>query len=137
MLATDLDQRISQLLAEWAERPFAWGQTDCCQFARAAFLKIHGVDLIPPAYTTEKQALRALKALGGYAGLLSSNKLQQRPILAARRGDFLIIAHKAAGFFDAGLAVCTGLQAHSTTKRGLIEVGREHWQECWGVAENA
>jgi hypothetical protein len=136
MSQTGLDHKLSMLVAEWSARPFAWGTTDCCQFARAAAMALHGIVVPhPPAYTSEREALRTIRALGGYTGLLQSAGLVQRPTLAsARRGDFVTFDHLEPGLFTEGLALVTGAEAHATTRIGLISVGRRQWLECWGVA---
>lgn len=131
--ATDLDQRLSALVGEWSARPFVWGMTDCCQFARAAAWQLHGLVVDSPAYISERDALRAFKRLGGYAGLLRSAGLQQRPPAAARRGDFVLFAHDGPGLFAQGLAVVTGTHAHAPTATGLVALERGAWVECWGV----
>jgi len=131
--ATALDIQLAALVNQWRVRPFQWGVTDCCQFARAAALMLHGVATPSPLYGTEREAFRAVAALGGYPGILKAAGFVRRPVQAARRGDFVVVLH-AAGLFEAGLAVVTGAQAHTTTRVGLLAVPRSVWQECWGVA---
>jgi hypothetical protein len=132
---TGLDHKLALLVAEWKARPFEWGTTDCCQFARAAAWRLHGIVVEPPAYRSEREALRTIRALGGYTGLLQSAGLLQRPALAAaRRGDFVTFSHLAPGLFTEGLALVTGVEAHATTRIGLIGIGRRKWLQCWGVA---
>lgn len=132
--ATQLDQRLSALINEWSARPFAWGVTDCCQFARAAAFSLHGLVVDAPSYISERDALRTLARLGGYAGLLRRAGLQPRPLAAARRGDFVLYRHEGPGLFEQGLAVVTGTHAHAPTRLGLIALDRSAWHECWGVS---
>jgi hypothetical protein len=135
MSQTGLDHKLALLVGEWAARPFAWGTTDCCQFARAAAMALHGIVVNPPAYNSEREALRTIRALGGYTGLLQSAGLVQRATLAsARRGDFVTFDHLAPGLFTEGLALVTGVEAHATTRIGLISISRRKWVQCWGVA---
>lgn len=134
-MVQNLDQTLAALLAEWRSRPFAWGTADCCQFAREAAWRVHGIVVDPPAYVSERDAVRTLRRLGGYPGLLQSAGLQRRrALIAARRGDFVIFAHEGPGLFDQGIALVTGIQAHAPTSVGLLSIDRKQWVECWGVA---
>lgn len=135
--ATDLDQRLAAFVAAWQARAFAWGQSDCCQFAREAACALHGLRVQSPAYASERGAVRVLRRLGGFAGLLQSHGLQERPVRAARRGDFVVYKNAGAGLFDRGLALVTGPQAHAPSGAGLVSVDRGLWLQCWGVVENA
>lgn len=132
MNATTLDRDLSALVAEWSARPFQWGITDCCQFARAAAWTIHGVVVDSPAYISEREAFRVLGRLGGYAGLLRGAGFTGRPLAAASRGDFVVFEHKGPGLFAHGLAVVTGTHAHAPTRLGLLALDRSLWLECWG-----
>lgn len=132
--ATQLDQCLAALVAEWSARPFIWGVTDCCQFARAAAWRLHTIVVDAPAYISERDALRVFKRLGGYASILRGAGLQQRPLEAARRGDFVLYAHEGPGLFTQGLALVTGTHAHAPTRLGLVALSRRAWVECWGVA---
>lgn len=134
MQATQLDQQLAALVAEWRARPFAWGSTDCCQFARAAAWVLHGVAVESPTYSTERAAARALRERGGFAGLLCAAGLQERPLAQARRGDFVLFKHGEPGLFNTGLALVTGERAHAPTRIGLIDIRRRQWLQCWGVA---
>jgi hypothetical protein len=133
MTPVDMDAEISALLGRWRNRPFVWGTSDCCQFAREAAWSLHGLAVDAPAYVSERDAVRALRALGGYVGLMRVAALQQRPLTAARRGDFVIFAHEGPGLFDQGIALVTGIQAHAPTATGLVSLDRSSWVECWGV----
>lgn len=132
--ATHIDTTIAALLEEWGARRFQWGLTDCCQFARAAAWRLHGIAVDTPAYINEREAVRALEGLGGYIGLMRLAKLHQRPVQAARRGDFAVFEHPGPGLFDRGLALVTGTHAHAPTTTGLIGIARGRWIEVWGVA---
>lgn len=37
-----IDQKLFDLFAAWQSRPFAWGVTDCCQWAATAAQQLHG-----------------------------------------------------------------------------------------------
>ena len=133
--ATTLDRDLSALVAEWSARPFQWGITDCCQFARAAAWQIHGIAVDSPHYISERDAARVLARLGGYAGLLRAAGLHGRAPSAARRGDFIVFEHNAPGLFKHGLGVVTGTHAHAPTRIGLLAIERSAWVQCWGPAD--
>jgi hypothetical protein len=133
----NMDQHMAALLAEWGARPFAWGTTDCCQFARAAAWQIHRVAVDAPAYNSERGARRVLDGMGGYAGLMHRAGFHARPLAAARRGDFVVVEHKGPGLFLHGLGLVTGLQAHAPTRLGLLALDRTVWLECWGPTQPA
>lgn len=129
-----LDQTIADLVVDWSARPFAWGTADCCQFAREAAWRLHGLAVDAPAYVSERDAVRALRRLGGYTGLMIGAGLQRRrALIAARRGDFVIFSHEGPGLFDQGIALVTGELAHAPTAVGLLGIPRRQWVECWGV----
>jgi hypothetical protein len=129
------DQPIADLVAEWRGRPFDWGTSDCCQFARAAAWKLHGIAVDAPNYISERDAVRVLRRIGGYERLLASAGLvRRRAIIAATVGDFAIFRHEGPGLFDQGIALVTGTHAHAPTHTGLIAIPRAQWVECWGVA---
>lgn len=132
MNATNLDQTLAALVAEWSVRSFQWGITDCCQFARAAAWRVHGVVVDSPHYISEREARRVLDGLGGYAGLVRSAGFTEHRLAAAARGDFVLYEHKGPGLFAHGLAVVTGTHAHAPTHTGLVAIDRSAWLGCWG-----
>lgn len=134
---TQLDQQLADLVAEWSARPFAWGTSDCCQFARAAAWTLHGISVDAPAYISERDALRTLRLLGGYTGLLRSAGLHPRPCSAARRADIVIVRHAGPGLFAHAMGVVTGTHAHAPTRLGLLAIDRSAWVQCWGPADAA
>jgi hypothetical protein len=125
-----IDQKLEALLYDWQRRPFVLGTNDCCQFARAAAWSLHTVLVEHEPYTTDRQALRVLGALGGYRGLLARTH-RPVPTGAAQRGDIVILPGKAP--YREALGVVTGIHAHTTGHYGLVEVPRSKWIECWRV----
>jgi hypothetical protein len=130
-----IDQKMSDLVAEWQGRAFQWGVSDCCQFARAAAWQLHGIVVDSPAYISERDALRAWRAKGGYHGLFrAAGLVQRRAHLAARRGDCVLVDVADRALFPQGLALVTGPAAHMPGAHGLVSVPRSAWREVWGVA---
>ncbi len=127
------DERLAAFFAAWRERPFEWAAADCCQFAKAAVREIHGLHVpIAPVYRDAKEALQAVRSLGGFEGILQAAGLVPRPAAAlAARGDVLIVT--GALPFRRAMALCIDGRAFAPGKAGLIEVKRRHWHSAWGV----
>lgn len=132
--ADHLDATLGALLADWQRRPFAWGTADCGAFAREAGWRLHGLVVDVPAYIGERDALRTLQRLGGWAGVLRAAGLQPRePVASAQRGDFVLWRCGDAGsVFGEGLALVTGVDAAAPGPVGLVSVSRGWWSSAWG-----
>lgn len=115
--------RFDALIQSRMSAPFSWGWNDCCLFAADAALAITGVDHaadVRGTYSTEREAMRVLKRLGGVSSLASRGGDECLP-LTARTGDVCLVMQ---GDREA-LAVCaghvllapaaTGLAAHQLT----------------------
>lgn len=92
----DWEPRLLEWLAACEDRPFAWGQHDCCTFTGGAIAAQTGVDFydqfgFPGAYSTERGAQRALKRRG-FADLFgpfdTALGARQAPLLL-QRGDIV------------------------------------------------
>lgn len=129
----DIDTVLAELLARHMHTPFSWGVHDCCQFVRAALRVLVGRDIAIRRYTTERGAVRALAALGGYEGAMHAYGAEPLagPLLA-QRGDVVLVA-APAGLFDGALAVCTGVAAHAVGPAGLAAVPQAQWLRAWRV----
>ncbi len=127
-----IDLQIAGLLAEYQRAPFQWGTVDCCQFVRAALRVTTGRDIPIRPYKTERGALRALAALGGYDGAMRAYGAEplERPLLA-QRGDVVLVP--APGLFEGALALCTGLAAHAAGPDGLSAIVQSKWLRAWRV----
>jgi hypothetical protein len=130
-----MDEKLEQFLKLWKNKPFKWGRVDCCQFAADAMLSLHGHPVLLPKYQTERAAIRAIQALGGYGPAMQNAGLKQRPsALQAMRGDVVVVRHRAGGYFPDALAICTGDKAHTTGPHGLVDIHQRDWLSAWGVA---
>ena len=129
-----IDEKMAELFAEWQFRPFQWGKTDCCQFAARSVQFLHGIT--PPAtppYCTRRAALRVVRGLGGYVGMMQSAGLVKVATTAAQRGDIVIVKPGANdAIFGGTLALVTGTSAHTTGPHGLVAISRTSWLEVWG-----
>jgi hypothetical protein len=127
-----IDTQIAQILGSHAGAPFAWGKHDCCQFVRDALRTLTGRDISIKSYDTERGAVRALHALGGYDGAMAA--YEAKPLaspLLAQRGDVVLV--EVLGLFDGALALCTGIAAHAVCADGLEAVPQAQWLRAWRV----
>lgn len=129
-MKNDLDVKLQRLLQAQANRRFAWGRFDCCQFVLEAARALADRGLTVPAYRTERGALRVLRQLGGYDGAVAAlgGKALVSPALA-QRGDIVLVS--APGLLGSALAVCTGAAAHAPGDRGLEAVPMNQWIKAW------
>lgn len=127
-----IDTQIAEFMSSHANRPFAWGTHDCCQFVRDALRLMTGRDIAIPRYRTERGAVRALELLGGYEGAMAAYGAQPLPgPLLAQRGDVVMV--KVDGLFEGALAICTGIAAHSVGPGGLEAAPQSQWLRAWRV----
>lgn len=98
--------RFQALVSDRSCAPFSWGQNDCCLFAADARLAITGDD--PAAdergYTTEREAARLLKKLGGVRGIGAARFGVEIVPALAQVGDIAVV--ETGG--RESLAVCGG-----------------------------
>lgn len=85
----DWQSRLQACLAERRLRAFEWGSHDCCLFVCDAVLAMTGHDPASDVrgYTTERQAMRIVRELGGMRAIASSRFGEAVPVLAAQVGD--------------------------------------------------
>ena len=77
-------------LIRWSDKPFLWGQTDCCQFVGACIEYRTGrnpADDFP--YEGRRGAVRLLREHGGLDGLLT--RIFGEPHPEGREGDIALI----------------------------------------------
>lgn len=87
---------IKAFIQAHKNKPFVWGENDCCLFAANAVLAVTSVDLAPEfrgKYRTELGAARALKK-HGYTSiemLLNAKLGQAIAPLSAKNGDVALV----------------------------------------------
>ncbi|ARZ01305.1 hypothetical protein NE897_06670 [Yersinia ruckeri] len=88
----DWQQRLAQTLQVASERPFLWGQHDCCLFAADCAIAVCGVDPLADYRGQYDSALSARKVLlrghGSLAAIFDS-VFDRVPIKLAQRGDIV------------------------------------------------
>jgi hypothetical protein len=118
--------RLSEYISLHHNKPFKWGENDCCTFA-IGWLEIEtGRDYLTEfmPWRTARQATKKLRDLGGLFFLLSNNLKQINPNMA-RDGD-LTIYQGATHLFSGRHIVSVGLN-------GLVFTDRSAAKEAWTV----
>jgi hypothetical protein len=109
----DRTMKTQQLFNEWHNQPHVWGSLDCAHMASRLVEIITGKNPIAdwPAYTTEQQAFKAIRAKG-FKSLQEAVTEHAKPLdgpLFAIAGD--IVAIKAKRDRMPALGVCLGPDA--------------------------
>jgi hypothetical protein len=127
---------LADELARARDRPFRYGEHDCCLFAANVALALTGSDpaaTLRGRYKTRLGAQRLIAAAGGLeslaAQLASASGYAEIAPLLAQRGDAVLIETARADALgvidDAGRIACAGLH-------GLVylpaAVGRRAWR---------
>jgi hypothetical protein len=106
----DWPERLHKLVADVQNKPFAWGEHDCCLFAAGAVQELTGIDHaadLRGSYSTVAEAAKILKARGGVRGIATTALGAEINPKLAQRGDIVLIQTDEHG--DT-LAVCIGAQ---------------------------
>lgn len=120
----DWPERLRDVLAT-ADRPFVWGEWDCCLFAATAVKAMTGEDFAAGfEYTDKVSALRLLKDNGGVAGI-ASKFLAEKSVALASRGDVVES--------DDALGICDGQWAFFLTETGLTKRATLDCVRAWAV----
>ncbi|MGY4876515.1 DUF6950 family protein [Vreelandella aquamarina] len=127
----DWTTRLHQTIKAASERPFSWGEFDCCTFAADCCVAICGVD--PAAeyrgrYTTELGAKRVLRNTHGSLEAAWDASFKRVPINLRQRGDVVM--------FDSENGRCVGVvwanAVWAVTDEGVHRVRAEPLI-CWSV----
>ena len=89
----DWTTRLHQEIQAASERPFSWGEFDCCTFAAACCIAICDVDPIEKyrgRYSTETGAKRVLKNTHGSLEALWDAYFERVPVAMRQRGDVVL-----------------------------------------------
>jgi len=117
--------RLDAVIQAATERPFSWGEHDCCTFAADCVDAVTGTRLWPAglgAYTTSVGAQKAMFACGWQTveDALDAVVGHRVPVLMAQRGDLVLIP--AEGFAGAAVIDMTGQFAVGVSHGGLLRV---------------
>ena len=120
------------------EKPFAWGQHDCCLFAADVAYAITGVDAaksLRGTYSTQEEAALIISAAGGFNklidGLAAAHGWRQCATAAARRGD--LVQYESPDHDGPALGVCIGSMCMFTGPEGIAFVKLDKCSSAWRV----
>ncbi|MFQ6249652.1 DUF6950 family protein [Yersinia enterocolitica] len=91
----DWQKRLTHVLQAASERPFSWGENDCCLFAADCAFATCGIDPLANYRGKYDSALSARKALlrghGSIIGIFDS-VFERVPLKLAQRGDIVVFS---------------------------------------------
>ena len=86
--------RLSQLIVQRSKQPFQWGSSDCAMWAFDCVRDMTGRDPAPDlrgAYSTAREAMRLLRAEGGWAAVCAARIGPSVPLADVLDGDVVLI----------------------------------------------
>ena len=98
-------RKLDDVIRAASERPFSYGDHDCCQFVVAAIEAITGKDTRTSRVTGYRTAQGAAKTVARFGGLTAmiqalcaQHGFAEVPTAMAQRGDVMLIPEPACGF---------------------------------------
>ncbi len=131
----DWPVRLDRFLRQRRERPFAWGDHDCCLFALDWIETATGVRLaeVRGLYRDAEGAAALLRARWGTGDLTALATLMLGPPLASPlltgRGDLLAFRHGG----NVWLGLCAGPVGVAPGRRGLITLPLSRAIYAWRI----
>lgn len=123
---------LAAVIEERMQRPFKYGETDCCLFAADCVQAMTGHDPAADArgeYTDERGAARVMKKLGGLEAIAATRCGPEVSPAVARVGDVVL------GKVDREcLGICTGETWHAPSAAGLVALPMSAALKAWRVA---
>lgn len=125
----DWQIRLQDFVQSRRAEPFAWGRHDCCLFVCDAIQAITGHD--PAAdlrgYSTEREAMRMLRAHGGVRGLADARAGAAVPVLAAQVGDVGLLPLDGRDT----LGLCGGAHWLAPGAQGIVALPLDAATHAW------
>jgi hypothetical protein len=135
-------RHFNQFLLDNKDKPFAYGDNDCCLHAANVLEAITGTDIASDfrgKYTTQLGALRTIaKVTGGTtiadAAAYCANKhglTEHTHPLMAKRGDLVVIDN--AGTLIAGVVHLNGFHVVSVSETGIVRLPITSIVRAWSI----
>ncbi|XUO88412.1 hypothetical protein RVM26_04750 [Halomonas sp. KM072] len=127
----DWTTRLHHEIQAASERPFSWGEFDCCTFAAACCIAICDVDPIEKyrgRYSTETGAKRVLKNTHGSLEALWDAYFERVPVAMRQRGDVVLFTSE----FGRCVGVVWAGSIWAATNDGVSRVTADP-EVCWRV----
>jgi hypothetical protein len=125
-------ERLCNIVMQSYNKPFVWGEQDCCFFAAKVVKELTGDDHFAPfagTYSNASEALRVLKEHDGVRGIASAALGAEIKPLLAQRGDIVLIE----GLHGDTLAVCIGEKCLAPGYNNLEPVSMDKAITAWKV----
>ncbi len=123
---------LNKIIEEHRNKPFFYGENDCCLFAAKVVLAITGIDYAEEFRGTYSSKLGALRIIGrgGMEEFMTRIlKTQPKPAYNAFRGDLLLYVLEG----EDHIAVCLGAKAALPVDEGLRFINTDDCVCCWNV----
>jgi hypothetical protein len=138
----DWQTRLENFLSSHRSDRFRYGTWDCCLFACDAIETMTGTDVAAHfrgRYHSRQEAVEALREYTGKPSvravtekITAENDMQQVPVLAAQRGDVVLIA-RGKRDYSLGIVALDGQHAIVVTPTGLERIELSLAVSAWRV----
>lgn len=130
MRIEDWDRSLRDYIARAATEPFAWGEHDCALWVSSFCDEVTGSDFASEwrgKYKTEAGAAKLMRSRG-YKSVadIASDKLREKPVAFAQRGDAVL--HP-----DGHLGLCDGRLSYFLTDGGVLSIPTLSCPRAWAV----
>ena len=132
-------RKLDDVIRAASERPFSYGDHDCCQFVVASIEAITGKDASTErvnGYRTAQGAARTVGRFGGLTAMIralgNEHGFAEVPPSMAQRGDVMLIPGAACGFDGmVGIRTTGGIAVAAPT--GLAVVPWRRASRAWRI----
>lgn len=122
------ESRLAEQITLAQNKPFQWGEHDCCLWAADTVLAITEVDHMAAfrgKYKSERGAMRLMKKKYNSLNEAVSALLPSVSVKMAQRGD--VVSHNGA------LGICSGINSFFVSPSGLLAVKTLKCDAAWRV----
>ena len=128
------ETRLNDVIEAALDRPFRWGENDCCLFAADVVHVLTGRD--PAAdyrgrYASAAQAAKLIQRLGGIEAIPGAAGFEEVAVAFARRGDVALAVND--GNLLLGVVDMTGRGIAVPGAKGLVFLPLESALKAWRV----
>lgn len=130
MRREDWLRRLLDIVEE--NKPFVWGENDCCTFAARCVDAMTGSDWVEDLsnyYWDQKSAREYIADSGGIEAAVTNRIGEPVPPMLARRGDVCLL-ETGTGY---GLGICAGRSALTPSDSGLVATPMSKVIKAWRI----
>ncbi len=139
---TWLTQESNQFFLESQNKPFKWGEWDCCLFAANAILALTKTDIADDfrgKYTDEASAFALIKTVTGGTTVADAaaycatkhGLTEWKYPLQAQRGDLVVVQN--GGNLIAGVVDLSGKYVAALGETGILRISIRNIKRAWQV----